>query len=158
MWTILLLGVITYLLLCIALSKKTLWPQLHNESVHFYSPISPSRRPPPCLPSTPTHMQASTWHRQRQICPAGWTGPIVLLLYCCRCIILAEGRAIIVILIIISIFFSSFNNADPSHIMLVDRWLLCCQECGPIMAVWQRQPPWLIYSIAFYPILPSYFI
>jgi hypothetical protein len=49
-------------------------------------------------------------------------------------------------------FFSSFNNADPSHILLVDCWMLCCRECGPITAVWRLWPPWLIYSIAFYPI------
>ncbi len=40
--------------------------------------------------------------------------------------------------------------------MLVDCCMLCCQECGPITAVWQRWPPWLIYSIACYPILPSF--
>ena len=32
-------------------------------------------------------------------------------------------------------FFSSFNNADPSHIMLVDCCMLYCRECGPIAAV-----------------------
>ena len=31
--------------------------------------------------------------------------------------------------------FSSFNNADPSHIMLVDCCMLNCRECGPIAAV-----------------------
>ncbi len=41
--------------------------------------------------------------------------------------------------------------------MLVDCWMLCCWECGPITAVWWRRPPWSIYSIAFYPILPSFF-
>ena len=111
---------------------------------------------PLCLPSTPTHMQASTWHRHHQICPAGWTVPIVLLLHCHCCTLLLTRCAIVVILIVINIFFSSFSDADPSHIMLVDCWMLCCRECGPIMAVWQRWPPWLIYLIAFYPILPSF--
>ncbi len=70
--------------------------------------------------------------------------------------VVVKGRAIIVILIVINIFFSSFNNADPSHIMLVDCCMLCCLECGPITAVWRWRPPWLIYSIAFSPILPSF--
>ena len=32
-------------------------------------------------------------------------------------------------------FFSSFNNVDPSHMMLVDCCMLCCRGCGPIAAV-----------------------
>ena len=31
--------------------------------------------------------------------------------------------------------FSSFNEVDLSHIMLVDCCMLCCRECGPIAAV-----------------------
>ncbi len=121
---------------------------------HFSLPA-----PPPCLPSTSTHMRASTWHRQRRIHPAGWTVPIVPLMYRRRRIIVViVGRTIIVILVVINIFFSSFIDADPSHIMLVDCCMLCCRECGPIMAVWGRRPPWSIYSIAFYPILSSFFI
>ncbi len=61
--------------------------------------------------------------------------PIVPSLYCQPRIVVVKGRAIIVILIVINIFFSSFNDADPLHIMLVDCCMLCCQECGPIMAV-----------------------
>jgi hypothetical protein len=41
----------------------------------------------------------------------------------------------IVILIVIIICFSSFNDIDMSHIMLVDCCMLCCRECGPIAAV-----------------------
>jgi hypothetical protein len=44
-------------------------------------------------------------------------------------------HAIIVILIVINILFSSFNDVDLLHIMLVDCCMLCCQECGPIAAV-----------------------
>ena len=33
---------------------------------------------------------------------------------------------------ITSNIFSSFNNIDPSHMMLIDFCLLCCQGCGPI--------------------------
>jgi hypothetical protein len=32
-------------------------------------------------------------------------------------------------------FFSSFNDVDPSHMMLVDCCVLCCRGCGPIAAV-----------------------
>ena len=113
---------------------------------------------PPCLSLAPTHMQASTRHWHCQICPAGWTVSIIPLLHHHRCTLSSTQCAIIVILIVINIFFSSFNNADLSHIMLVDCWMLCCQECGPIMAVWPRWPLWSIYLIAFYPILPSFFI
>jgi hypothetical protein len=61
--------------------------------------------------------------------------PIVPSLYRHQCIVVIKGCAIIVILIVINIFVSSFNDADPSHIMLVDCCMLCCQECGPITAI-----------------------
>jgi hypothetical protein len=48
---------------------------------------------------------------------------------------LLTQRAIIVILIVINIFFSSINDVDLSHIMLVDCCMLCRRECGPISAV-----------------------
>jgi hypothetical protein len=51
-------------------------------------------------------------------------------------------------------FFSSFNDVDPSHMMLVDCCVLCCRGCGPTAAVWSRRPPW---SIKFDRILPSFF-
>ncbi len=44
-------------------------------------------------------------------------------------------RALIEILLVINTFFSSFNNVDLLHIMLVDCCMLCCRECGPIAAV-----------------------
>ena len=44
-------------------------------------------------------------------------------------------RAILVILIVIINVFSSFNNADPSDIMLVDCCMRYCREWGPIAAV-----------------------
>jgi hypothetical protein len=49
-------------------------------------------------------------------------------------LLLLTRRAIIVILIVIY-FFSSFNDVDLSHNMLVDCCMLCCRECGPIVAV-----------------------
>jgi len=55
-------------------------------------------------------------------------------------------------------FFSSFNDANPSHTMLVDCCILYCRECGPMLAVGTTPFPWSIVSISFYPILPSYFI
>ncbi len=56
--------------------------------------------------------------------------------------LLLTQRALIVILLVINTVFSSFNNVDLSHIMLVDCCMLCCQECGPIAAVWRRRPSW----------------
>jgi hypothetical protein len=44
-------------------------------------------------------------------------------------------RALIVILLVINTLFSSFNEVDLLHIMLVDCCMLCCRECGPIVAV-----------------------
>ncbi len=108
--------------------------------------------PPPCLPSMPTHMQASTCHQQHRIRPAGWTVPIVLSLRRHRRMSSSTGCAIIVILLVL-FFFSSFNDVDPSHMMLVDCCVLCCRVCGPIAAVWRRRPPW---SIEFDCILPHF--
>ncbi len=60
---------------------------------------------PPCLPLMPTHMRASTWHWHRQICPAGWTVPIVPSLHPPRRTSSSTRCAIIVILIVINNFF-----------------------------------------------------
>jgi hypothetical protein len=38
-----------------------------------------------------------------------------------------------VIKIVIIIILSSFNDVDPSHIMLVDCCVLFCWECGPVV-------------------------
>ncbi len=135
----------------IVLLKKT--PRGPNCTMSVCKNTSPSCPPllPPCLPSTPTHMRASTRHRHRRIPLVGWTVPIVPSLHRCHCTLSSTQCAIIAILIVINIYFSSNNNADPSHIMLVDCWMLCCRECGPITAVWWRWPPWLIYLIAFTP-------
>jgi hypothetical protein len=48
---------------------------------------------------------------------------------------LSTQHTIIVILIVINICFSSLNDVDLSHIMLVDCCMLCFRECGPIAAV-----------------------
>ena len=40
--------------------------------------------------------------------------------------------------------FSSFNDVDPFHMMLVDCCVLCCRGCGPIAAVWWQRLPWSI--------------
>ncbi len=64
---------------------------------------------------------------------------------------LSTQRALIVILLVINNFFSSFNDVDLSHIILVDCCMLCCQECGPIAAVWWRRPPWWSIQLHFTP-------
>jgi hypothetical protein len=69
---------------------------------------------------------------------------------------LSMRHALIFILIVINICFSSFNDIDLLHIMLVDCCMLCCRECGPIEAVWQRRPPWWSKWTACLPILPSF--
>jgi len=102
-------------------------------------------------------MGPTTRSRRRRIHPAGWMVAIVSSLLRRRRTSSSTRRALMVVLIVIDIIFSSFNNADPSYTMLVDCCMLYCRECGPIAAVWRDRPPWLISSIAFYPILPSYF-
>jgi hypothetical protein len=113
---------------------------------------------PPCLPLKPTPMWRMLCCRQSNS-SGGPNGAH-------RFIVVASSTHIVVAATRIkghinsnkNIFFSSFNDADPSHIMLVDCCMLSCRECGPIAAVWQRQPPWSIYSITFYPIFTSIFI
>ena len=113
---------------------------------------------PPWRPLKPTPMRASTWHRQRRIRLAGWAVPIVLLTLPHFCMPSSKRHAIVVILIVINNFFSSFNDANPSHTMWVDCCMLYSRECGPMSAVGTTPLPWSISSISFYLILPSYFI
>ncbi len=49
--------------------------------------------------------------------------------------LLSTQCANIVILLVINTFFSSFNDVDLLHIMLVDCCMHCCRKCGPIAAV-----------------------
>jgi hypothetical protein len=49
--------------------------------------------------------------------------------------LLLKRRALILRLLVINIFFSTFNDVDLSHSMLVDCCMFCCRECGPIAAV-----------------------
>jgi len=44
-------------------------------------------------------------------------------------------RALIVISLVMNTFFSSFNDVDLSHSMLVDCCMICCRKCGPIATV-----------------------
>ena len=44
-------------------------------------------------------------------------------------------RALIVLSLVMNTFFSSFNDVDLPHSMLVDCCIICCQECGPIATV-----------------------
>jgi hypothetical protein len=44
-------------------------------------------------------------------------------------------RALIVISLVMNTFFSSFNDVDLPHSMLVDCYMICCRECGPIATV-----------------------
>ncbi len=60
-----------------------------------------------------------------------------------------------VMLLVINIFVSSFNDVDPSHMILVDCCVLCWQLCCPIAAVWRRRTP---LAIEFDCISPSFFI
>jgi hypothetical protein len=41
-------------------------------------------------------------------------------------------RALIVLSLVMNTFFSSFNDVDLPHSMLVDCCMICCRECGPI--------------------------
>jgi hypothetical protein len=42
-----------------------------------------------------------------------------------------QGRALIVISLVMNTLFSSFNDVDLPHSMLVDCCMICCRECGP---------------------------
>ncbi len=88
-----------------------------------------------CLPLKPTPMWRMLCRCQHQICPAGRTVPIVLSSLRRRRTLSSSRRALMVIEIVINKFVSSFNDADPSHIVLVDCCMLYYWECGPIMAV-----------------------
>jgi hypothetical protein len=59
--------------------------------------------------------------------------PIVALLHHCCCLSTSTRRALMVILLVINIF-SSFNDIDPLHMMLVYCCVLCCRVGGPIAA------------------------
>ena len=98
-------------------------------------PPPPLPPPPPCQPSSNISLGATTCHRNRRYRPVGCTAPIVALLYRRRRSSTSTRRALLVILLVINIFFSSFNDVDPSHMMLVDCCVLCCRGCGPIVAV-----------------------
>jgi hypothetical protein len=45
---------------------------------------------------------------------------------------LLTRRALIVLSLVMNTFFSSFNDVDLPHSMLVDCRMICCRECGPI--------------------------
>ncbi len=101
-------------------------------------PVSPSRRSPRRHP-LPT-LEANT--HAADVVPSlalnSFGGPKGAH----RFIVVASSTHIIVIATCINghinsntYIFSSFNNADPSHIMLVDCFMLYCRECGPIAAV-----------------------
>jgi hypothetical protein len=77
---------------------------------------------------------AITCRRNRRYRPVGCTAPIVALLHHCRRSSTSTRRALLVILLAIINFFSSFNNVDPSHMMLVDCCVLFSRGCGPIAA------------------------
>ncbi len=53
----------------------------------------------------------------------------------CRCIVVVDVACININITSNKYIFSSFNDVDLSHIMLVDCCMLCCQECGPIAAI-----------------------
>ena len=82
--------------------------------------------PPPWPPLSPTPIRRLLLHRRRRIFPAGRAGPIVLFSLRRRRTSSLTRRAIVVILIVIINVFSSFNDADPSHVMVVDCCMLYC--------------------------------
>jgi hypothetical protein len=45
---------------------------------------------------------------------------------------LLTRRALIVLSLVMNTCFSSFNDVDLPHSMLVDCRMICCRECGPI--------------------------
>ena len=47
----------------------------------------------------------------------------------------STGRALLVISLVMNTFFSSFNDVDLPHSMLVDCCMICCRECGPIATI-----------------------
>jgi hypothetical protein len=106
-------------------------------------------------PLKPTPIQQMLCHQQCQICPVGWTVPIVSSLLHCWLTSLSLQQTFMVILIVINIYISSFNDVDPSHIMLVDCCMLYCREWGPRLTVWWCRPPWSI-SLAFFPFLLAF--
>ena len=90
-------------------------------------------------------MLPTPWQKPVLICCINsCTAPIIALLHHHRRSLTSTRCALIVILLVIYIFFSSFNNVDPSHMILVDCRVLCCRVCGPIVAVWRWRPPWSI--------------
>jgi hypothetical protein len=44
-------------------------------------------------------------------------------------------HALIVLSLVMNTFFSSFNDVDLPHSMLVDCCMICCRGCGPIATV-----------------------
>jgi hypothetical protein len=50
-------------------------------------------------------------------------------------LLLLTRRALIVLSLVMNTFFSSFNDVDLPHSMLVDCCMICCRECGPIATV-----------------------
>ena len=119
----------------IVLSKKTLCPYEHTRSRTNNSSATLFPPPPPRQPLLLTSLGASLMRWNWLFLPVGRTVPIVPSLDRHRRTSPSTRLAIIVILIVINIFFSSFNDVDPSHMMLVDCCVLCCRECGPIAAV-----------------------
>ncbi len=157
MCTILLVRVIMHWTTHNLSPKKTPWSQLHDECAQKYIAILPSS-PSPLLPlDANTHVGI---HLALVLSNSsgGLNGAYHSIVASSLSYVLVDAMCNNSHINSNKYIFSSFNDADPLHIMLVDCWMLCCQECGPITAVWGRRPPWSIYLIAFYPILPSFFI
>ena len=96
-----------------------------------YSSATPS---PPHQPSSNISLGASPRRRNRRYHIPGCTAP--------NCCVAASLSPLVDVdamcinsNITSNIFFSSFNNVDLSHMMLVDCCVLCCRVCGPIAAV-----------------------
>ncbi len=114
--------------------KKTGDPNSTMSSVPNTPPNLPPDTPP-WRPASPTYLRRETWRQRRRIRPAGRAVPIVSSSLRFRRTSSSTRRASMVILIVIINVFSRLNDANPSHIMLVDCWMLYRREWGPIAAV-----------------------
>ncbi len=135
MCTILFLGVIVHQPLCIVLSKKKQCPYEHPWlwTNNMSATPSPPPPPPPALVDnivvSGTHalesaISSSRLHGAHHHVTASSLLHVIIDTMCINSRITSNKY-----------FFSSFNDVDPLHLMLVDCCVLCCRGCGPTAAV-----------------------
>ena len=151
MCTILFLGVIVHQPLCIVLSKNPMVPMSTLGCGQITRPQPPP--PPPPAPALVDNIAVSGTHAlESAISSSGLHGAHHHVTASLSLHVVVDATCINSHITSNKYFFSSFNNVDQSHMMLVDCCVLCCRGCGPIAAVWRRRTPW---SIEFDHILPS---